>query len=101
MDEAACAAACQAGGWPHYYFIPNEASGCTTITDDQGPESLPWEDAPGDTVWRYLVCVGCAPHSNPPPHSDPPESWCELGSNEECWERHILYRCKILWPEDT
>jgi hypothetical protein len=101
MTAAECSTAQADGLWSHGYFIPNPCSGCTTITDDQGSEKLPYECAGQDTFWRYLVCVGCGLNSNPPPHEDPPESWCELGSDDVCWERQILYKCKITWAQDT
>ena len=103
MTAVECSTAQEDGLWSHGYFIPDSCSGCTTVTDDQGSESLPWACTPEDSgvVWRYLICVGCGLTSDPPPHFDEDDPWCELGSNEECWERQILYRCKIKWDVDT
>lgn len=83
MSEAACESLRTAGHWDHVHFIANDSSGCRGI--------LPWEDADGDTVWRYVVVVRCGPEADP--------SRCDTGRFAECWESHTLYRSKNLWSK--
>lgn len=88
-SAAECSTWCADAAWEQAYFIDSDSCGCMF----GGYRNVPWSYYDADTSWRYVVVVWCAP--------DPqPGRRCDTTASAVCWERQILYRCKMnpQWP---